>query len=306
MAGLSRRRFLTITAAACATGPAAAASITSWRGVALGAGATITLAHPQADAMIARALDEIVRLEGIFSLYRSDSALMRLNAIGRLSAPPFELLECLSLCDIVHRASGGRFDPTVQPLWALHAEHHAMGDFPTADAVAATLERVGWSWLQPTPAEITFARPGMALTLNGIAQGYIADRVADLLRAEGLTDILVDTGEMRALGGHPDGGDWPVRIASGASLLSEVHSLREAALATSAPLGTVFDAEGTVGHIIDPRSGKPISSPWQSITITAPRAALADALSTAACQMTRDQIDTMIRSFAGAAVVHLG
>lgn len=280
--------------------------MTSWRGVALGAGATITLAHPQADAIIARALDEIARLEGIFSLYLSDSALMRLNASGRLSAPPFELLECFSLCDAVHRASGGRFDPTVQPLWALYAESHAAGDFPAADAVTEALARVGWPGVRFTPAEITLARRGMALTLNGVAQGYIADRVADRLRAEGLTDILVDTGEVRALGGHPDGGAWPVQITSGGSLLPEVYSLREAALATSAALGTVFDTEGTVGHIIDPKSGKPVASPWQSVTITAPRAALADALSTAACQMTRDQINTLISSFPGAAVVHLG
>lgn len=104
--------------------------------------------------------------------------------------------------------------------------------------------------------------PGMALTLNGIAQGYIGDRVAALLEAEGLTDILIDTGEHRALGQMPGGGGWPARLAQGGA------ALRNRALATSAPLGTVFDSEGRFGHILDPapaspprRSGAPSASP---------------------------------------------
>ncbi|PTE15814.1 thiamine biosynthesis protein ApbE, partial [Cereibacter changlensis JA139] len=69
-----------------------------------------------------------------------------------------------------------------------------------------------------------------ALTLNGIAQGFIADRVPELLKAEGVGDILVDTGELRALGGHPEGGGWPVALASGEAL-----TLRDMALASPAP-----------------------------------------------------------------------
>ncbi len=66
----------------------------------------------------------------------------------------------------------------------------------------------------------------MALTLNGIGQGYVADRVAALLEAEGLTDILIDTGEFRALGGSPEGGEWPVRLeASGSVGCGNVLSL---------------------------------------------------------------------------------
>lgn len=146
------------------------------------------------------ALAEIARLEGVFSLHHRDSALARRNAVGRLEAPPFELLERLSLCSAVHTASGGAFDPTAQHLWRLHAE------------IAATLPRIGWVGALVDAQAITFARTGMALTLNGIAQGVIADRVADLLAAEGLTDILVNTGEFRALGGHPDAP--PCRYAS--------------------------------------------------------------------------------------------
>ena len=86
---MNRRRFLTITAA-CASILAApghaAPRLRQWHGVALGSAATIALDHPDADRLIGRALAEIDRLENIFSLYRADSALSRLNRDGLLDA----------------------------------------------------------------------------------------------------------------------------------------------------------------------------------------------------------------------------
>mgnify|MGYP001765613823 CR=1 FL=1 len=280
---LNRRRFIAISAALMAPLPAAAALHTE-TGQALGAKVTLRLAHPDAPAIAARAMAEIARLEDIFSLYREGSALMRLNAAGTLDTPPFELLECLSLAGAVHAASDGRFDPTVQPLWALHAAAAIAGQEVTPEALAAARAQVGWGRVTLDPARITLA-PGMALTLNGIAQGYIADRVAALLEAEGLGNLLIDTGEFRALGSHPQGGAWPVRLAQGGTV-----ALRGRALATSAPLGTTFDQAGRMGHILDPRSGRPVAGVWQAVSVSAPTAALADALSTAIC-LTGDEVE---------------
>lgn len=295
----NRRRFLTIAAGAlgAAALPAQAAPLHRWRGIAMGAQAMILIAHPDAPAITARAAAEIARLEGVFSLFRPDSALSRLNAAGRLDAPPFELLECLALAEQVYRASGGLFDPTVQPLWALHAEAHAAGRAPQDDEIAAARARTGWHRLRMDSAAITLDA-GMALTLNGIAQGFVADRVADLLRAEGLDGILIDTGEMRALGSHPEGGAWPVALQGGGHV-----PLRDRALATSAPLGTVFDAAGQVGHILDPRSGRPVPSRWRRVSVSAARAGLADALSTAACLADRaEDAAALAAAFDGARI----
>lgn len=290
MKPIGRRRFLTISAAALTLGTSAeAAPMRQWHGSALGARATITLRHPQGAGIARRAFAEIDRLEDIFSLYRPGSALSRLNRDGHLAAPPFELLECLGLCDAVHRASGGRFDPTIQPLWALYAESHANGGPPRADQIAATRARVGWSGVAFDPGAIRL-RPGMALTLNGIAQGYVADRVAGLLRSEGLSEVLVDTGEFHALGGAWDIGlDMPEPV--------KTLPLRDRALASSAPLGTAFDPEGRVGHILDPVTGRPARPDWRLISVTAPRAALADALSTALVLMDRARIAATLQSF---------
>jgi len=276
---LTRRRFLTLSALAALPMPARAAQITQWHGTALGAEAAIYLDHPDAPAIIARVVAEIDRLESIFSLYRPNSALTQLNADGRLDAPPFELLECLALCARVHTATVGLFDPTVQPLWQLYATSFADGHAPEPEQIAAILPRVGLARIT-YDSDAILMPSGMALTLNGVAQGFIADKVAEVLTAEGLTDILINTGEFRALGLMPGGEGWPVHLISGAEV-----SLAARALATSAPLGTVFDAQGEVGHILHPVTGLPAPAVWSSISISAPSAALADALSTAACLM---------------------
>lgn len=278
------RRHMIVISAAVALSPwagnsRAASTKRLWTGQALGARASIRLDHPQAEKIADRVMGEINRLENILSLYRTNSALSRLNRDARLDAPPFELLECLSIVAAVHAASGGRFDPTVQPLWVLWAEAAAVGKRPSEAAIENTLRNVGWAKAVVDPAAITL-EPGMSLTLNGIGQGYIADRVASLLEAEGLNDILIDTGEFRALGGRPEGGDWPMRLESGAGM-----KLRQRALATSASLGTTFDQAGHDGHILDPITGRPVDAVWRSVSVTAPSAAVADALSTAACLM---------------------
>ena len=280
---LTRRRFVAISAAMAASSWAGSAQARStarlWTGQALGARASIRLDHPQAETIAARVLAEIDRLENILSLYRPDSALARLNRDGRLDAPPFELLECLSVAGAVHDASGGRFEPTVQPLWTLWAEAAAAGRRPNDGAIADARRRVGWEKVALDSAAIAL-EPGMALTLNGVGQGYVADRIAALLAAEGLSDILIDAGEFRALGGRPEGGGWPILLETGARL-----ALRERALATSAPLGTTFDEAGQDGHILNPTTGLPARSAWRAVSISAPSAAVADALSTAACLM---------------------
>lgn len=274
----TRRRFLAISAAAIAApNLSAASSIYTWQGAALGARATLRLAHPNAKEISERVAAEISRLEDIFSLYRAESALFELNRAGALQAPPFELLECLSVAGSVHAASGGRFDPTIQPLWSAYAEASALGARPSEQALGMALGLTGWDRITFGSEKIVMDK-GMSVTLNGIAQGYIADRISDLLTAEGLTDILIDTGEFRAIGGHPDGGAWQVKLASGGEVPLDTR-----ALATSAPLGTTFDEANLMGHIIDPRNGQPVQSMWQEITVSASSAALADALSTSAC-----------------------
>lgn len=310
MPAISRRRFLSICAATGALSSLPFTSfahtehpLQSWKGVAMGSAASITLSHPDAQNILVRATQELDRLENIFSLYRAHSTLAQLNRTGRIDTPPFELLECLGLCETVHQASNGLFDPTVQPLWQLYAESYAKGHKPKAQEIQQVLQQTGWRHVRMDPDQITFKIPAMALTLNGIAQGYVADRIASLLRKEGLTNVLINTGEFAAIGGHPEGNGWPVSIDTGTDIRKEAVILHDNALATSSPGGTFFDQDGLIGHILDPRTGMPATARQGTISVTAPKAALADALSTAMCLATDTEIAAMLQRFPTAKLV---
>lgn len=298
----TRRRFLAISAAACALGSAAragAATETVWRGRALGAEASMRLAGlPRAEAapILAAVEGELHRLEGIFSLYRDGSALRRLNASGRLADPPPELLEVLSLCDVLHRATEGAFDPTVQPLFALAARAAQTGAPPSAAARARARGAVGWDDVGFGAGQIRLFRPGAALTLNGIAQGFITDRIAAILRTRGLSDILVDMGEVVARGHGADGAPWTAGIADPSGAVVKRLTLADRAIATSAPRGTVLNG---YGHIFDPETGTDARGA-ALVTVSAPRAALADGLSTALCVMDRTTHTGTVAAFPGA------
>ncbi|MCR6628622.1 MAG: FAD:protein FMN transferase [Magnetospirillum sp.] len=315
---LTRRRFLTISAVAGAAlavsrgRSAAAQQVETWAGSAMGSSASIRLYH-HTDAtvvrrVLARCAAEAERLEQIFSLYRSDSELVRLNKAGVLDAPAHDLVVLLGESMAIAGRTNGAFDPTVQPLFRAYADHFGVpgrsADGPPRQVIADALSRVGWRDMVAEPGRIAFVRPGMELTLNGIAQGYITDRITDMLKAAGFERVLVNMGEIRSLGRHPDGRPWSVAIESPYPLAEEdkVVSLADAAIATSSPAGTVFDQQGRCHHLFDPATGQ-CANAWQSVTVIAPRATTADALSTAFSTMNEAQIRAVMDNIRGVHVL---
>ena len=286
----TRRRMLTILAGAAALpafGTGASAAPHRWKGIALGAEAQIVLDHPNAERLISLALSEIYRLENIFSLYDPESQLSRLNRDGVLGNPAFEMIELLSLCSGLHARTRGAFDPTVQALWSLFAGAFSAGTVPSDRQIANLMQRTGWHHVGYSASQVGFDVAGAALTLNGIAQGYIADKVTQILRDQGVENVLVNTGEIAALGRAPDGRAWQINLSGGDA---DPVILQNAAIATSAPLGTTFDQDGQVGHILDPRTGYPAQGAAQ-VSVIAKSAAEADGLSTAFCLMKSAEID---------------
>lgn len=286
----TRRRFLTILAGSAALpiiGAHASTSPKQWHGIALGAEARIILDHPDAEQLIPLAVAEVRRLENIFSLYRNDSDLSKLNRDGILLEPAFEMVELLSICSRLNAVTSGAFDPTVQALWSLYARQFSNGISPTEAQIATAKMLTGWSHVDYSAEQITFRRPGVSMTLNGIAQGFIADKVTALFKRHGVSNVMVDTGEISALGSASDGAPWRVKLGNSDG---EEIQLSDAAIATSAPLGTTFNAGGTVGHIIDPRTGYP-GGKWSEVSVLSHSAADADGLSTAFCLMNRAEIE---------------
>ena len=308
----TRRRFLAIAGAAAGLGLArgahaenrTAGRLYTWRGVALGATASIQLCHPdeaEARRLIALCIAEIERLERIFSLYRADTAVSRLNTAGLLDMPPLEMVDLLGRSAAVSRATGGAFDITVQPLWQRYATHFASpGADPAGPFLGDLLPLVDWRGVLVGIDRIRFARPGMAITLNGIAQGYITDKVAELLRANGIEAVLLDLGEIRALGAHPTGRPWSVGLAdplSPARILQQLEAT-DVAVATSAGQGTLFDEAGGHTHLLDPKAGG--SAPaGRSVSVVAADATTADAFSTAFALMSDTAIAEQVRRSSG-------
>lgn len=279
----------------------------TWSGTALGAKASLTfydVGKSEGKRLLEKVGDEIKRLESVFSLYRGDSVISALNDDGYVGNPPLDFIRLLSEAHAMSEATAGAFDVTVQPLWAIYADHFKNGDTgsigPDSGAVDAALQLVDYGSINIDSKAIRFKQPGMSITLNGIAQGYITDRIADLLYAEGLRHVLIDLGEIRALDKHPSGRPWiigledPVRASS---ITNRVH-IDNQAVATSAAAGTHFDSSGIYHHIFDPGSGRSANR-YSSMSIVGERASIADALSTGFYNLEPPQARDVLNQFPG-------
>ncbi len=256
---LSRRRFLTIAAAFAAT--PASATPHRWKGRALGAYVEITIHGPAewAEAALSNTRIILTEIERLFSLYDPNSALSRLNRHGSAHALAQNFAHLLAEVHTVHKATNGLFDPTVQPLWRALAEGRA---------AKPVLPLVGWEKVRLENGSIRLA-PGQSLTLNGIAQGFATDRVADAFAAEGLTNTLINIGEFRGTG-----GPWHLGLVDPAFGTLGRRTIAEGAIATSSPQALPLAGNG---HIIHP-TAKPI---WSTVSVEAETATMADGFSTA-------------------------
>lgn len=254
-------------------------------GIAFGTKVMLKAAHADAQ-LLERALDaawqEIAAIEHAASLFRPHSALSRLNALGEISDAPAPLLAMLEHSRIVCELTDGAFDPTVQPLWQLYADAFAQGRDVRDGELAGVRGSIGWRHIEIQDTTVRLGKPGMALTLNGIAQGYATERCLDALRQAGVENAFVDTGEIGIAGKRDGEAAWTAAIADPRSPGSYLGLSRPAAgiLATSGDYATTWSADYSRHHIIDPATlrSPPITA---SVSVLAPSGALADGLATA-------------------------
>ena len=250
----------------------------------LGFGTTLSIqaAHADADALrlaLDAAVAAIRRIEAEMSLFDPASALSRLNRDGTLDRPPAELLAVLRVARSVSERSDGAFDATVQPLWLAFESARREGRLPGAAEVAAARAAVDWRAVEVDDRRIRLLRPGMAVTLNGIAQGHAGDRVREVLAARGVRHALIDSGEFTPVGRNAEGRHWTLGIADPrheAALLARLVTDGRC-IATSGDDQAAFSADRRHHHIFDPRTGR---SPPElaGVTVAAGSGALADAL----------------------------
>ena len=276
----------------------------TWHGEVLDAVSELTLWHPDAafaQRTILKVRQEIARYEKIFSLYRPDSEISRLNLAGKLINPSRELRALVDESRRLSAFSGGAFDISVQPLWKLY-EAHFWSHADTEPDILARAHDVARSAVDyraiDAGSTIGFAREGMAITLNGIAQGFITDAIADMLRNEGFERAVVDLGEYRTLGHHPEGRPWRIGIPNRALRSERTVELDDMALAVSAGYGTTFEPSGRFHHIFDPHTGESANNLAQ-VAVIGPKATAADGLATAICVAGEGKAQGLLAAYPG-------
>lgn len=288
-ATLSRRHFLQITAVATAVSAAYLGGrlrpfkrrVVAQRETRTLMGTVINLALITDDSLeaqkaIAVTFAEMERLITLFDHRQPHSPLARLNRTGTLAAPPPELADLITQAQQYSALTGGAFDISVKPLLDAYR-----AGLPNADSQRFLVD---YRQIQNDGRQISLGLPGMSLTLDGIAKGRVVDGATAVLQNHGFHNILVEAGgDLMGLGSRADGRPWQVGLnhprPTAHSLLG-VLPLSMQAMATSGDYMHAFSQNYDQHHIINPRTGL---SPTDlaSVTVIAPSATDADALSTA-------------------------
>lgn len=224
------------------------------------------------------AFAEVQRLEKLFTHYPGGTEIFSLNQTGLVEAPAPELADVVSEATQFSEETGGSFDITVEPvLDALQG--FLMGQpFPSDSQFDAMKQLIDYERVVLSAKSINLTLPGMKVTLDGIAEGYILDRAAATLRANNIRSALVNVGgSITAVGSRGDGTPWEIGITNpiDTSELLGTLLIKDQAVCTSGDYENYFTADKTYYHIIDPATARsPLYS--HSATVVASSAAVAD------------------------------
>lgn len=278
-----------------------------WRGIVLGAESIITVQHydtAKAHDLLNRAILMIKKYEKIFSLYRQGSDINQLNERGMFESENPDFIELIKKSLVISHQTKGAFDITVQPLWKILKQNFDSGNPKFEKNMSDAMALVDYKNILIEKNKISFKKADMAITLNGIAQGYITDKVAEFFKLNGIDNVLCDLGEIRAVGPQADGSAWNIAIEgyrdsgrdSGRDLEQgkpKVIELTDGAIATSAVL------EEGIGkfHLINSASESlgNLQPLHKSVTVFAASATIADGFSTAFINMSKEDIASVAR-----------
>lgn len=245
----------------------------------------------EAQAIAARAVEEVLRIERKYSRYRADSVVAEINAHagGEPVAIDAETTALLDFAEACFRQSEGRFDPTsgvLRRAWRFDRPRP-----PTRAAVEALLPLIGWAHVERDAGRIRLPLAGMELDFGGFGKEYAVDRAARVLREAGAHSALVNlAGDLAILGAQPDGSPWRVGVRHPRRDEAFIATLPVAsgALATSGDYERYIEADGVrYCHVLDPRTGSSARG-FQSVTAHAPSCLVAGSMTTIAMLKGRD------------------
>ena len=236
----------------------------------------------------AAALAWVEAFEASYSRFRPDSLVSRINAAagGDWVEVDDEMEHMLNFCASLHFLTKGVMDVTATPVLRLWDYKAATPRIPSDDEIAAALRLVGWAKVQREPGKVRLPEPGMALDFGGWGKEYAVDAVAALARSHGLSNVLVDFGhDLMAAGTAPGKPGWHIGLEDPANPAGPCKGSLAAAniaVASSGDYLRGFTLGGQrYGHIVNPRTGRPVANGCRQVTVLAPTCLQAGALSTA-------------------------
>jgi thiamine biosynthesis lipoprotein len=253
----------------------------------------VPVAIPGAAELATRALDVVDDLEAQLTIYRDDSEVALLNASAHLGPVPVEkgLFELLTRAVEIWRETGGAYDVTSGALSAAWGFTRGPRHVPDAESLTRARACTGSHYLRldPKARTVAFNRPGLLINLGSIGKGHAIDRAAQTVRDYWYpSPALIHGGRssLFALGSPPDqfGGRWEIAVRNPLDPENPIGNvrIRNRGMGTSGAAFQQFEEGGRIyGHLIDPRTGEPPEAGPLSVTVVAPTAAEADALSTA-------------------------
>ncbi|XUX00046.1 MAG: FAD:protein FMN transferase [Dehalogenimonas sp.] len=238
----------------------------------------------RANTAISETFGEVQRLSSVLSRFDPGSELSILNTTGIIHYASPELLGVIQKAKNFSEITGGAFDVTVLPLLQLYKGSFTEGgEPPSQKSIDSIKELVDYSRINISGQTISLGAPGMSITLDGIAKGYIVDQAARVLRTKGFSQVLVAaSGDMSLRGHRQDGQLWKIGIKHPRALEGcyETFQTTDICIATSGDYENAFTPDYSWNHIIDPHIGH---SPREvaSATIIASETFYADAMATA-------------------------
>ncbi len=251
------------------------------------------------DNKIAQRLEEINKS---MSTYLPDSEISRFNSLKQIDETikiSSDFLHVMIMARDLYVMTAGCWDGTVKPLvdlWGFSSPAIQQA-IPADDKIRQTMEQIGFGQIQmDEEGNLSKKKANLALDLGSIAKGYAVDQIAELIRAGGWTDFLVEVGgEVYASGVRKDGQQWKVGVNlpdknAAYNQVYKVVTLKDNALATSGDYRNFFEVgQKRYSHIIDPRNGYPVDNGVVSVSIITDTCTLADGLATAVMVMGREK-----------------
>lgn len=233
-------------------------------------------------------------IDASMSLYKPNTLINRFNASAQGLRLDPHMLKVLQKSFAIYEDTQGKFDVTVAPLvqaWGFGAK--PILEFPDTALIKAILPCVGMPKIHLKGDYLYKDKPCLQIDLNGIAQGYTVDVVADYLLAMGITAFVVEIGgELRIKGPKPDGSTMRIGVegpAIGAGeepVIRHVIQLNDGAVTTSGNYRKFVErGKKKVSHLINPKTGYPLDNALISVTLYAKDALTADGYDNAVMAM---------------------